>query len=485
MFTAPLIQTIGSLLKGQQQIALSIDANGTPQIKPLGIFARLRHWKDAEFHQKRLSDIAALAARILKAQPCLSIHAASKDFTIHTCKKLLKHINSSHIHNSKIQELAKHITAAKLGLNSRNLDCSPGFQEFAEIYHLDRYLLDYEDKINVDSTTNEVMLRQNNQIKPWHVISNDMKQWPELTHSPKQPWVYGPQGIQNKDMYEWTELRPYKKDDPAKWQHQYILEVCACYNPQSIKTGNHSWIRLKTPSGDIYSVGLYRPGKADWTHNLRQPLRVKAGYLMQPDVSEFWPYEIFTVDIAITEQDFLKMKETIERDKKEDNLLFQLFNNNCLLYCKKIAAVANIDLPTKETVVTVLTPKNLQHAFNKGGKYVPGFIQKIGLIVISFFINIALVFLGACNIDSNLNVKQKKRAIAHLQSIEDLFSPQKASLNHPSTLSFKTRPIIMEWRKQEINNLVTFEKNPQQLIEQSKKILFGVPPSFKKTSHFS
>lgn len=66
---------------------------------------------------------------------------------------------------------------------------------------------------------------------------------------------------------------------------------------------NHSWIRLKTPTGEIYNIGLFRP-------------------------------EIVTLDEAITESDFSKLKAFIEEDKRNKSLVFKLCNNNCLLYCK-------------------------------------------------------------------------------------------------------------------------------------------------------
>lgn len=474
----PIMQALNSSLQDQQPVLLAFDQQGAPTIKTMGLLSRCWHWNDKAFHRERLSKLVPLVTQILESQDRLSIKEAANDPCIRIGRELYK---SSHLYNvssPEIEALNKQVTAAKLGIRAEVFDKNPGFQKFVEDTYLFNYLLEYGDDIKLDPMTQEIAIRKSDTYCPWKEVYQEMQSWPKSENKPSQPWLYGPEGICNEDMYRWTELKPFKKGDPAEWNHQYVFEFCMCYNPRTIKNGNHSWLRLKTPTGDIYSVGLYRPGKPDLTHNLRKPFRIKQGYLMQPDVSEFWQYKIYTIDVAITEQDFLKMKKTIEKDKEDQHMLFQLFNNNCLLYIKKIGAIAGIDLPTEESILELVTPPSWKCKVKAILGRLPQCIQKICHIVTAFFVNLGQLALGAGAIDADLNEKQKMRAEPHLKSLKDLFDPHKMVLDHPRTLAFNTREKVMAWRKKKLEKLQMTESDPAILVEKSKKIALSLPKVF-------
>lgn len=476
----PIIQQFHSSLKNTLPCYLSYDKHQNPRIRTMGLLPCLWHWRDTKFHNERYSKLAAVITRILETQPRLTIAAATENPIIRTGKDLLKSAQRYHANSPEIDALKKQLTAAKFGIAPSVLDRNPGFQAFADKYVLERYLMQYDDVLIVNPASQEISIKKNDLPTPWSEISKEIQSWPKQIPQPYQPWVYGSKGIQNKNMYDWTELTPYKKEDPAQWNHQYVFEFCVCHNPETVKNGSHSWIRLKTPTGDIYSVGLYRPGKADWTDTYKAPMRIKPAQLMQPDVSEFWPFKIYTIDVAITEDNFLKMKQAIEQDKKNEDLLFQLFNNNCLLYCKKIGAIGGFYLPTEESVLHVITPISIAKPITQIFEFLPACFTKVCKAVAAFFMNLTQLFLGASLVDPNLNENQKKRAIPHLTSIKDVFNPNKMNLNHPNTMAFKTRPQVISWRKQEINKLIATETDHQKLIENYKKILLDLPDSFKK-----
>jgi len=463
--------------KGSTPATIKIDKAGVPLIAPLGILNRIWHRRDSNYHAANISAIAALTAPILANYPRLTLSQAADDLTVKTCRNVVKFAQGAKIKTPEIEALNKQVTAAKIGIRHSAFDHNPGFQQFVEKTYLERYLLEYDHMVSVDAKTQKVSLLKDGKLQPWTEIQREMKTWKESTATPHWTWIYGPEGIQNKDFHDWSELKPHTKDNPAKWHHQYVFEFCVCYNPESLLNGNHSWLRLKTPTGDIYSVGLYRPGKPNGViGNVKTPMRIKPGYLMHPDVSEFWPFKIYSIDVAITEKDFLKMKQTIEEDNRNQDSVFQLFNNNCMLYCKKIAAIANIDIPTAESVLELTTPQKLQNRVKQFFSILPSFVKKICNVVVSFFINILLVCLGGCFIDGKLNENRKKRAVAHFTSATQLFDPEKTVLHHPLTMAFKTYPKVMEWRKQELENLKKTETNRDVIAEKTRQILLGLPP---------
>lgn len=472
-----ILKQIESALTFNSGIDMEAGPDHSLRIKPLGILARLWHWRDHSFHEQRFSRIASTVAKILACQKRLSIAAAAEDPSLKSARKILKQLQM-HTHALAVQDLKKEITAAKLGLSASTLDANPGLQAFAEMHHLERYLLGYRHTLQTSPKTQEVSLRKEGKWQPWSAISAEMKTWKKSTHSPQWAWVYGAKGIQNKDLYDWKELTPFIKGDPAEWNHQYVFEFCACFNPDSVKNGNHSWLRLKTPEGDIYSVGLYRPGKNSLWDNMKTPLRIKPGYLMQPDVSEFWDYPISTVDFAISEQDFKKIKSTIEADKQNEDLVFQIFNNNCMLYGKKLAKIAGVDLPTAEPICQLVTPPAIYRNVSAVISKLPLIVQKIGTLVMVFFLNLSQVFLGACRIDQKLNEQQRKRATPHLQSVWDLCDVNKIYLNHPNTLGSKIRPQVLAWRQQQLAELPQIEPNSQNRQKKENRIRLSLPPAY-------
>jgi hypothetical protein len=166
----------------------------------------------------------------------------------------------------------------------------------------------------------------------------------------------------------------------------------------------------------------------------------------------------------------------VETDKKNEDQVFQLFNNNCVLYNKKLAKIGGVDLPTSENVLTFLAPENLAKKVSSFMNKLPSFMQKIALFAAAFFINIIQLFFGAGNVDKDLNEKQRKKAVPHLNSFADLFDVNKMYLNHPNTLGRKTRQSILDWRKEQIEALHQNESDPKVRQEKERKIHFSLPP---------
>lgn len=479
----PIINAITVALKQKQAIELRSAADGSMIVNPLGFLPAIWHWNDAGFHEERLSKLASVVSKVISLQPRMSIPEAAKDPILKAGRNLLKEAKDYEVRSSDINDLQKEVTAAKLGLNAATLDSNPGLQKLAEQTHLERYLLIFKHAIQTDTATQQISILKDGALQVWSSIFEESKTWEESKRLPKCSWPYGQQGIQNLDMYDWSELKPFMKGDPVEWNHQYVFEFCSCHNPDSIKNGVHSWIRLKTPTGDIYSVGLYRPDKIDANYNM--PLRVKPAYLMQPDVSEFWDFEITKVDFAISEEAFYKIKQTIENDKRnEEELIFQVFDSNCLLYNKKLGKIGGVDLPTLDNVLCFITPTNIAQSVAKFMDKLPSFVQKVCLYVTAFFVNCAQALLGGCKIGDELNEKQKKKAIPHINSFADLFDVNKIYLHHPNTVGYKTREQVLCWRMREIELLNQTVTDLRVRDEKIKVIQLSLPPDYYIASSF-
>lgn len=442
------LQTARLCVKRCQPFSIDHQPSGQAVIAPLGILARIWHWKDRTYHRQRLEGIADVFSANIAIHKRESITAANKDPLL-LASRSLAHVFAKQT-SPKMEEFNRQLLAAKLGIAVEVFDKNPGFQEFAKLHHLEKYLLHYGDELKVDPQTLTLSIRYKGTHTPWNEVFQDIQKWQKLTSMPQQAWIYGQDGIQNEDMYSWTELKPYKKVDPALYNHQYVFVFCACENPVSIKNGCHTWLQLITPTGDMYSVGLYRPGKPNIWHNANFPLRIKPGYLMQPDLSEFYPYPIHKIPVAITEESFFAIKRAIEEDKKNDNLLFHLFDANCTLYCKHKAALAGINLPTSERVIELVAPRKLKYRVQKFMSCLPAWLRKICDVMQAVLTNVLELSFGASFIDKNLNPRQRERAVPHIQSIWDLFNPEKSKLNHPVTLAYETKRIVDEWRSKKI-----------------------------------
>ena len=461
-------------LKDNLQVKLE-PTTKEPILRPLRSLERLVYIANPAFHNNRLSAITDYVTTLLHDQARLSLDQASKDGNLIIGRKFVKFLKSQKNNlSSDIDNLSKEITAGKLGITKEQLEANPYLQEFTEKHYLERYLLHFEHTLQIDSETGKILIKEQGSFVPWDLVAEKIKNWrPRLT-DPCQYWFYGKEGIQQKNMYDWETLTPYKIEDPSSWNHQYIFEICACYNPDSTKIGNHSWFRLRTPKGEVFSIGLYRPIKG-LSSNLNTPFRAKPGHLIQPDVSEFWNSQITTLPIQITESFFNEMKRTIERDKAENKLIFHLNNSNCLLYCKKIGAIAKISLPTEEPISSFIFPKGIITLLNYVTSYLPETIRKIVLTVPAFFLNTTQLLLGANCLDANLNEEQKKQAVPLITSFLDIFNFQKTIYNHPITFIQKTKEIISQWRAEQIENLCNHHLPKEELEEKTKELMFALP----------
>lgn len=442
-----------------------------------------------DYQEERLCQIADEVTQSLQKEARQKIAEADRNPTIISARKFLKIKRK----DARFDKCRKELTAAKLGIESEVLDRNPGFREFAEKNYIERYLMAYGDQLSIDQEKN-VSIRSGGKLVKWDEMRRQQQQeqkevkqkqeLPELSAMPKQPWVYGMEGLQEKDMYNWRELAPFKKEDPKNWGGRYVFEFCVICADSLQKTGSHSWIRLKTPEGDVYSVGLYRPGKQGVLDNFNFPLRIKPGYLMQPDVSEFWPtdtMDIYTIEVEISKQNFEKMKTTLEEDKINENQTFHPLQSNCVIFTKRIAKIGEIELPTSVSIFRLLTPKFLEPVVDAINNILPDVVRKVCKIVITFLSNLLQLALGSGKIDSAIAKRNDPLITPLITSFWDLCDADKAVMHHPNTLGHKVRRWVLKWREEETARLEKQKSTEgcdlQLLQQQIDQVNYRIPPN--------
>lgn len=418
----------------------------TEQTTQLDIVTRIANFKNRPFHRERFGRIAAVLSRHLEKKSWKSIEESNKDPLVKTTRTFLRNVSGHYQNDPRIIRCQKLLLASKLNINPIIFDKNPGFEEFARTYHIERYVMHYDHVVKVDPKTHEVKLG----AMKWSEIPEGIRNKPSNRNRQNKPWIYGQNGPQSKDMYEWEALTPYKIVDKPEWGNRYIFEYCVCCEDHFRLNGDHSWFRLKTPEGEIYSIGLYRPNKRGTKDNLLLPLRMKVGYLVSPDLSEFYPDPIHTIEMEISAEKFKEMIAAINKEKKNDHNHFHLPELNCTEYANKYARMAGMDLPTKVSAVRYLAPKFLV----KLGDKLPNIVQKVLLVAFTPLLNLALLAFGAGSIDHELKKKIKKHSLdiqPHISSFWDLFKPTKLYFHPPSHVAQFIFPEIRAWR----------EKNPE------------------------
>jgi hypothetical protein len=308
----------------------------------------------------------------------------------------------------------------------------------------------------------------------WEEISKLFEHGKERIPQPSQPWVYGPLGVQNEDMYDWERLLPYKWEDPSNWNQRFIFEICVFLTGSARSlVGNHSWLRLRTPAGEVYSVGLYRTGKHGSHPYWNKPFRVMSGELMSPDVSEFWPGEVRSLQIAITRKAFVKVREDIEREKKKGTQAFENFDPNCTRWVVEKAKIAGISLNGSENLVSLFLPRKIDHIAQSVWQYVPAkkVVSSVGSVFVAFWVNSLQFVLGAGSVDPSLEEKVKVRP--RICSLKDLLNPQNMIVYHPYTLADKTMIEINAWRAKERERILKENLPDQDTL--LRDIAYAVP----------
>lgn len=448
-------QDLGNALQKHQTVYC--DDKG---VHPLGYATRIWHWKDKYFHATRVAEIAKYLAGVLQhtsRRPRLE--DVRKDPTVEVATRLkreIKKYNAWELEGSL--KMMKELSAIALGIDSFVFDANPGFQQFAEKYVLNQYLIAHGNTLQVDLYTSGISLYRDGVNTSWTELKDEIDGW-SIRNAPSQPWVYGDKGIQNRNMYDWKEFTTYKHD--PNWNGGYAYQLCVWRKtPNNRDQGGHSWLEFYTPNGDMYSAGLYA-GKKDWldiswetlfegaswtewfstlrkvVERIGRALMTQPAHVMSPDVSIYWPTGVYRFPPEnITQEQFNTMKGTIENFRQEDldpskGLVFQAFNNSCLMWSKTVLGSAGIQL-TQETGLPpsrVYFSKQTYSKIHSVYAMMPTPLKKISSVASTVFWNGVQWCLGANVYHSNFTAHQRSKVVISFNTISDFFREQ--LLHHP------------------------------------------------------
>lgn len=270
----------------------------------------------------------------------------------------------------------KEWLAYKLAIPTKALDHSinPGFAKFAKQVHLARYLAIFDHQLQVDRDHRISLLCQN-VMQPWASVKAEAQQQPrsysEFPRLYNPPFKYGKEGIQTATFYQWKTLEPFKIEHPPSWGKEYRFEICTLCTGKFRPLGDHTWMRLKTPKGEIYSFGPYRED-----NDFRTACAWKRCFIQSPDISEFWDEPIHTLSFTITKGQFDKIKKKVEKDQKE-SLEFHIFRSNCAEYAVSCANLIGIPIGAKMSFARNLLPENIRRFGISMMRHIPRPIRKV------------------------------------------------------------------------------------------------------------
>lgn len=398
-----------------------------------------KYWRKPAEPLGAIAECVAIALRnIPRAAPAETLD----DSTSQTVRAFLKRCGKNK--DPRIEGCRKEFLAYKLGIPREALERNQGFESFAKNPPLERYLAEYHHTLVVDGLNIKIV--REGGYSPWSHVSKTLNA-PQRDPATNQPWLYGPEGVQNKNMFEWgPELKSYKWENPETWGCQHIIEICCCYDPQRPNfIGDHTWLRFKTPDGRLFCVGKYRAYKSNPKQNRQNPLRVQKGYLMSPDVSEFWPIPIKRIGFVITPEQFEAMKAKIEQDKREDALVFQVSDHNCTQYAMSIAKLGGIEFPASQNALHLLSIRYVNPRVAQGFNDVTRAfgVDEVAKRVATVAFNILLFAAGASQIDPACAEQCKEKNIPpHLHSFRDWTDPKRLEVAHPYVLGTCVIPAI-------------------------------------------
>ena len=312
---------------------LDLDSSGEEEMEPI-----------SSPHSRIKEQIIVLMMDLLKSLHFQSVQESLSHPLVQIANNLRKRLKWKRGSHLLFDEFLMTITACKLALPHRILYLHSDFYEFARKNALHRYLLVFNHVLKWDQE--DILVLYKGKYEKWDDISCKIPR--SKTDFYEMKGHYSQYGIIDRGLYEWTTLEPFIRASPMNehlekentksnsfkfihdWGNRYILEVCSWIVSQPRLGGDHTWFRLKTPSGDMYSIGQYRPKKMGFHEQFIFPMKIKVSEFSSPDICEFWKGPYTTMSIEITENQFYAMKSRIEQDQNAKEHVYQLFEDNCV-----------------------------------------------------------------------------------------------------------------------------------------------------------
>lgn len=350
---------------------------------------------------------------LLASQSGRTIKQGIEDPLVQLASGVSKRTKGDEVEKKK-KELEDWVVASKLGLTPEILRANPSFDTFARANHLWRYLYIYSHPVPVSPDLTVSVMVQGEWL-PWPRAESLIELAPGRGGVVQMKGRYSERGVVNQGFYEWKELDAFhkvrqekptaKKEHRRKvteitepsdgiaitrtptiteealppWGNRYVLDICCLLHPLGPRiNGDHAWLRLKSPLGEIISVGLYRPDNRGYYEWLRYPLKKRVGALQSPDISEYWGGQNIArvISVEITSDEAERIRQKIVADRDQGTVVYQVTHGNCVAFVLSYARLCGIEMPCRMALADIMA-----HGRSKWGWYVArGFSSLLGFL---------------------------------------------------------------------------------------------------------
>ncbi len=237
-----------------------------------------------------------------------------------------------------LEQLQQELLSIRLELDIEVLKRYPDFESFIKTNHLTSHLTYHHHKITVDDEGTPELLVEDKMV-PWTEFKQRLK---VNAHGDVTNYFYTYQGFVPGQAK--TTLRPFKKIDPATYDHQHILEIVSAnvFPP-------HNWLRLIDSEGNLYSIGYWSkiPLKDLW--GVLQNIFPSESYVLSPDLMEVAidPNKFVVTPIHITQEQFdtlLSYLRQYQQNPKRYEVLGVLGGENCATFVAQAAQQIDIKI---------------------------------------------------------------------------------------------------------------------------------------------
>ena len=339
----------------------------------------------------------------------------------------------------------------------------PEFVQFVMDTHLHRHFKEFQHKIF--SINGDPWILVEGTLHPWRDVQKRFFVEDGMIYSleegEKKRWVYLDRGLIKHDPIHWSDFTPLKKLDRAPGQYQ-IQIVTAHVNQQqrtcidrAFQGVRHSWIRLITPEGYVYSFG--RRPKVDVFH-LHQPIAGMEGFIETPDIYEFRADHKMITTLPISDSAAERVLHMVREEKR---MGYHAITGNCCSFVMRALEESGINRPDSNAhVFDVLYEWIVPQGIRKILGYIPNkflpaklsdFLSRFKNAVIQVMIIPLVSFLGGWTappdnpplagepISTWKTYQRKGRAI--FRSFQDLINPDRLTVSMPHKLA--------DWQKKQ------------------------------------
>lgn len=211
------------------------------------------------------------------------------------------------------------------------------------------------------------------------------------------------QGIMPWPQHDVKELFAHTTEDPAAWGNQYIYEIVTSLLDEEGKTphftGDHSWLRLRTKDGEVYSWGVVRPSITVWQGLMQRSKMMLNGVPECPDQFETLEkkeHHVLATQIPITEEQFEEIKANLNTMNQKGVPFSVLAGVTCTGHVvhqsAKIGVKIHCEISAAALLGKTLFGKTIRWLWKS---IVPKFIRILFTYIADFFLGLFVLRLAA------------------------------------------------------------------------------------------